>query len=91
VPVRMLSDVYITALFDAVVECTEEAIVNAILSAETMTGRDEGTAHALPGRATPGSAERVRAGWLKRPYRPGELRSRTLRRAEHPRPRGAPV
>ena len=49
VPVRMLSDVYITALFDAVVECTEEAIVNAILSAETMTGRDGVTAYALPG------------------------------------------
>jgi D-aminopeptidase len=48
-PVRMLSDVYITPLFDAVVECTEEAIVNAILSAETMIGRDGVTAYALPG------------------------------------------
>jgi D-aminopeptidase len=49
VPVQMLSDVYVTPLYDAVIECTEEAIVNAILSAETMTGRDGITAHALPG------------------------------------------
>ena len=49
VPVSMLSDIYITALFDAVVEATEEAIVNAILGAETMVGRDGATAHALPG------------------------------------------
>ncbi len=49
VPVQMLSDVYITDLFDAVVEATEEAIVNAILGAQTMTGRDGVTAHALPG------------------------------------------
>src|ERR1700727_664239 len=49
VPVSRLSDIYITALFDAVVEATEEAIVNAILGAETMVGRDGATAHALPG------------------------------------------
>lgn len=49
VPVQMLSDVYITDLFDAVVEATEEAIVNAILGAQTMSGRDGVTAHALPG------------------------------------------
>jgi D-aminopeptidase len=49
VPVSMLSDIYITALFDAVVEATEESIVNAILGAETMVGRDGATAYALPG------------------------------------------
>ena len=49
VAVSMLSDIYITALFDAVVEATEEAIVNAMLGAETMVGRDGITAHALPG------------------------------------------
>jgi D-aminopeptidase len=43
----MLSDTYITGLFDAVVECTEEAIVNAMLAAETMVGRDGVTAYAL--------------------------------------------
>jgi D-aminopeptidase len=45
--VTMYSNTYITALFDAVVESTEEAIVNALLAAETMTGRDGVTAHAL--------------------------------------------
>jgi D-aminopeptidase len=49
VPISMLSDSYITALFDAVVEATEEAIVNAMLGAETMVGRDGITAHALAG------------------------------------------
>jgi D-aminopeptidase len=45
----MLSDVYITPLFDAVVEATEEAIVNAVLGAVTTEGRDGIVAHALPG------------------------------------------
>ncbi|MGO9178094.1 MAG: P1 family peptidase [Candidatus Limnocylindrales bacterium] len=47
-PVSMLSDSYITAIFDATVEATEEAILNCLLSAETMTGRDGITAHRLP-------------------------------------------
>lgn len=46
--VEMLSDAYIDALFDGVVEATEESILNALLGAETMTGRDGHTAHALP-------------------------------------------
>lgn len=49
VPLTMLSDTHITGLFDAVVEATEEAILNAMLSAETMVGRDGITVHALPG------------------------------------------
>lgn len=49
VPLSMLSDAHITALFYAVVEATEEAILNAMVSAETMTGRDGITAYALPG------------------------------------------
>ena len=36
-------------LFDAVVEATEEAIVNAVLGATTVEGRDGIVAHALPG------------------------------------------
>ena len=48
VALTMLSDAHITPLFDAVVEATEEAILNALLGAETMTGRDGITAHALP-------------------------------------------
>ena len=49
VALTMLSDAYITALYDGVVEATEEAIVNALFAAATMTGRDGITAHALPG------------------------------------------
>jgi D-aminopeptidase len=48
VPLTMLSNTYITELFDAVVEATEEAIVNVLLAAETMTGRDGITAYSLP-------------------------------------------
>lgn len=47
-PISMLSDSYITAVFDATVEATEEAILNCLLSAETMTGRDGITAYQLP-------------------------------------------
>jgi D-aminopeptidase len=43
----MLSDAHITPLFYAVVEATEEAILNALLAAETMTGIDYVTAYAL--------------------------------------------
>jgi D-aminopeptidase len=46
--IRVLNDFAIGALFDAVIEATEESIVNALLSAETVTGRDGITAHALP-------------------------------------------
>jgi D-aminopeptidase len=47
VDVTMIPNTHITALFDAVVEATEEAILNALLQAETMTGRDGITAHRL--------------------------------------------
>jgi D-aminopeptidase len=43
-----LVDAWISALFWAVIEATEEAIVNALVGARTMTGRDGITAHALP-------------------------------------------
>jgi D-aminopeptidase len=43
----MLADVHITPLFEACIDATEEAIVNALLAAETMTGRDGITARAL--------------------------------------------
>ena len=45
--IRMLSDSEITPFYDAVIEATEEAILNAMLAAETMTGRDGNTVHAL--------------------------------------------
>ncbi len=47
VPLTMLSNTYITDLFYAVIEATEEAILNALLAAETMSGRDGITAYAL--------------------------------------------
>jgi D-aminopeptidase len=47
IPVCMLSDTQITPFYDAVIESTEEAILNAMLAAETMTGRDGNTVHAL--------------------------------------------
>ena len=46
--IRVLNDFAIGPLFDATIEATEEAILNALLGAETMTGRDGITAHALP-------------------------------------------
>lgn len=47
-PLTMLANAYITDLFEAVIEATEEAIVNALIAAETMTGRDGNTAYKLP-------------------------------------------
>ena len=48
VDVRSINDHAIDPLFDGVIEATEEAILNALLAAETMTGRDGITAHRLP-------------------------------------------
>ncbi len=47
-PVRAVGDIVIDRLFDGVIEATEESIVNALLAAETMVGRDGITAYALP-------------------------------------------
>jgi D-aminopeptidase len=47
VPLEMLSNTYISDLFYATVEATEEAIVNALVAAETMTGRDGVTVYGL--------------------------------------------
>jgi D-aminopeptidase len=47
VPLRMLVDEEIGPLYDAVIESTEEAILNAMLAAQTMSGRDGNTVHAL--------------------------------------------
>jgi D-aminopeptidase len=46
--VHVAGDGVIDAIFDATIEATEEAIINALIAAETMTGRDGITAHALP-------------------------------------------
>ena len=44
----VLANARMTPLFEAVVDATEEAIANALLGAETMTGRDGITARSLP-------------------------------------------
>jgi len=47
VATRMLVDKGMSPLFQAAVEATEAAVVNALLAAETLTGRDGITAHAI--------------------------------------------
>ena len=46
--VNMLSNNRISALFSATVEATEEAIINALIAAETMTGVDNRRVEAIP-------------------------------------------
>ena len=50
IPLRMLNDSRINALYEAVIDAVEESILNAMLAAETMTGRNGITVHALPRR-----------------------------------------
>jgi D-aminopeptidase len=47
-PVTMLSNNVISPLFEATVQATEEAIINAMVAAETMTGVNNRTVTALP-------------------------------------------
>jgi D-aminopeptidase len=47
--IRLLRNESIDPLFYATIEATEEAIVNALLAAETTTGKGGATAHALDG------------------------------------------
>jgi len=47
VPITMFVDSHINPLYHATVESTEAAIVNALLAAETTTGRNGATAHGL--------------------------------------------
>lgn len=46
--VTVLRDDFIGPVFEAVVEATEEAVINALFAGETMTGRDDITVHGLP-------------------------------------------
>jgi D-aminopeptidase len=46
--VEMIDPTAMDGLFQAAVEATEEAILNALTAAQTMVGRDGRTAHALP-------------------------------------------
>jgi L-aminopeptidase/D-esterase-like protein len=45
---RMLPNEHISEFFKATIEATEEAIVNALVAAETMTGINDNTVYALP-------------------------------------------
>ena len=47
VALRMVAPQLMTRLFDLTIEATEEAIVNALVAATTVTGRNGLTAHAL--------------------------------------------
>lgn len=49
-------------LFPAVVECVEEAVVNSLCRAETVTGRDGHIRHALPVEETADLVGRMRGG-----------------------------
>jgi len=57
VPLRMLSDAYIVPLYDAVIDATEEAIVNAMLAAESMAGH-KGKVPALTAESLRGALDR---------------------------------
>jgi len=46
--VTVLNNSRISALFEATVEATEEAIINAMIAAETMVGRDGNRTEAIP-------------------------------------------
>ena len=46
--VKMLPNDRINPIFRATVQATEEAIINAMIAAETMTGVDGNTVYAIP-------------------------------------------
>lgn len=46
--VTALANSHMSALFEATVQATEEAIINALVAAETMVGRDGNRSEALP-------------------------------------------
>ena len=46
--VTMLANDALDSVFQGVVQATEEAIINAVVAAETMTGRDGNRVYALP-------------------------------------------
>jgi len=48
VPLVMLPNGRLDGIFRATVEGTEEAVINALVAGETMTGANDWTIHALP-------------------------------------------
>jgi D-aminopeptidase len=61
VPLQMVTNDYMTPLFQAAAEATEEAILNALLAAGDMKGRDGITAYGLTPESLIGALEEVRA------------------------------
>ena len=61
VPLGMVTNEHITPLFYAAAEATEEAILNALLAAGTVTGRDNITAHGLTPDLLLGALDEARA------------------------------
>jgi D-aminopeptidase len=47
-PINALNNTHIDPLFDATIECTEEAVDNALCMARTTVGRDGNTVYELP-------------------------------------------
>ena len=73
-PITMFVDSHITPLYHATIEATEAAIVNALLAAETTTGRRGVTAYGLEPellleamRRFGAGPRRRRGGWPPRP------------------------
>jgi D-aminopeptidase len=60
VPLKMVTNAYMTPLFHAVAEATEEAILNALLAAGGMKGRDGIIAHGLTPDLLHGALEEAR-------------------------------
>ncbi|MFH1724799.1 MAG: P1 family peptidase [Elusimicrobiota bacterium] len=48
VELKVLSDAWLDDLFEAAEDAAEEAVLNALLAADTVVGRDGNTAYALP-------------------------------------------
>ncbi len=63
VPLRMVSNKYTTPLFYAAAEATEAAILNALLAAGDMTGRDGIMAHGLTPELLLSALEEARKFW----------------------------
>jgi len=61
VPTRMVTNKYMTPLFHAAAEATEAAILNALLAAGTVTGRDGITAHGLTSVLLLGALDEARS------------------------------
>jgi len=61
VPLKMVSNEYMSPLFHAAAEATEEAILNALLAAGDMTGRDDIEVHGLTSDLLLGALDEARA------------------------------